>query len=68
VDLGIYGHVTRRNLAMLAEERGDGAEAARLWREVLAECPGDREALAACRRRSDPERKRSSAEDADRHR
>ena len=46
LDEGIYGHITRRNLAVLAAERGDHREAARLWREVLAECPGDREALA----------------------
>ena len=47
VDQGIYGHLTRRNLAALAAERGDRAEADRLWAEVLADCPGDREALAA---------------------
>jgi len=46
VDQGIYGHLTRRNLAALAAERGDHAEAKKLWTEVLAECPGDREALA----------------------
>ena len=46
VDQGIYGHLTRRNLAALAAERGDHAEAARLWADVLAECPGDREATA----------------------
>jgi glycosyltransferase involved in cell wall biosynthesis len=46
LDQGIYGHLTRRNLAALAAERGDHAETKRLWREVLAECPGDREALA----------------------
>ena len=46
VDQGIYGHLTRRNLAALAAERGDHAEADKLWTEVLAECPGDREALA----------------------
>jgi Flp pilus assembly protein TadD len=46
VDQGIYGHLTRRNLAMLATERGDGGEANRLWAEVLAECPGDPEAAA----------------------
>jgi hypothetical protein len=46
VDQGIYGHLPRRNLAALAAERGDNAEVARLWRAVLAECPGDREALA----------------------
>jgi tetratricopeptide (TPR) repeat protein len=47
LDVGIYGHVTRRNLARLAEERGDAGEAARQWHAVLAECPGDREAAAA---------------------
>jgi hypothetical protein len=46
IDEGIYGHITRRNLAVLAVERGDHAEAARLWRAVLAECPGDRVATA----------------------
>jgi hypothetical protein len=45
-DQGIYGHVTRRNLAALAAERGDHAEERRLWQDVLAECPGDREALS----------------------
>jgi glycosyltransferase involved in cell wall biosynthesis len=50
VDMGIYGHLTRRNLAALAAERGDQDEEARLWGEVLAECPGDREALAKLRR------------------
>jgi tetratricopeptide (TPR) repeat protein len=44
VDQGIYGHLTRRNLAALARERGDHAEAASLWCAVLAECPNDREA------------------------
>jgi glycosyltransferase involved in cell wall biosynthesis len=47
VDVGIYGHLSRRNLAAIAEERGDYAEAARLWSEVLEECPGDAEALRA---------------------
>ena len=46
VDQGIYGHVTRRNLAVLAAERGGHAEAEKLWKEVLAECPGDHEATA----------------------
>jgi hypothetical protein len=46
VDQGIYGHLTRRNPAAVAAERGDHAETERLWREVLAQCPGDREALA----------------------
>ena len=45
IDQGIYGHVTRRNLAALAMERGDVDEAQRLWCAVLAECPGDKEAL-----------------------
>ena len=35
-DQGIYGHLTKRNLAVLAVERGDFAEAERLWGEVLA--------------------------------
>jgi glycosyltransferase involved in cell wall biosynthesis len=46
VDQGIFGHLTRRNLAALAAERGDHDEALTLWHEVLADCPGDREALA----------------------
>ncbi len=46
VDQGIYGHLTRRNLAVLAEERGDSAEAFRLWKMVLDACPGDAEAMA----------------------
>lgn len=45
VDAGIYGHLTRRNLARLAEERGDSARAASLWDEVLAERPGDVEGI-----------------------
>jgi hypothetical protein len=45
VDQGIYGHLPRRNLAAFAAERGDHAEAERLWRAVLAECPGAREAM-----------------------
>jgi tetratricopeptide (TPR) repeat protein len=46
VDQGIYGHLTLRNLAVLAEERGDQAEARRLWRMVLDACPGDSEATS----------------------
>jgi glycosyltransferase involved in cell wall biosynthesis len=45
VDQGIYGHLTRRNLAALAKERGDAEEAQRQWRAVLGECPRDGEAL-----------------------
>ncbi len=40
VDQGIYGHVTRRNLAALAIERGDHTEAERLRRAMRDECPG----------------------------
>jgi glycosyltransferase involved in cell wall biosynthesis len=46
LDQGIYGHLTRRNLAALAQERGDMAEARKHWQAVLADCPGDNEALA----------------------
>jgi tetratricopeptide (TPR) repeat protein len=46
VDQGIYGHLTLRNLAVLAEERGDRVEAQRLWKMVLDECPGDPAALS----------------------
>ncbi|QEH37741.1 SPBc2 prophage-derived glycosyltransferase SunS [Aquisphaera giovannonii] len=45
VDQGIYGHLTRRNLAALAEERGDLAGAMEHWQAVLEECPGDAEAM-----------------------
>jgi glycosyltransferase involved in cell wall biosynthesis len=41
VDQGIYGHLTRRNLAVLAGQRGDFTEAVHQWRAVLQECPGD---------------------------
>src|SRR5207253_4461967 len=54
VDMGIYGHVTLRNLAMLAAERDDPAEAARLWRGVLAECPRDGDAAWAVQRLDGP--------------
>ena len=50
VDQGIYGHLTLRNLAALAEERGDRAEAVSLWRKVLAECPNDAEPVRAFQR------------------
>jgi tetratricopeptide (TPR) repeat protein len=49
-DQGIYGHVTRRNLAALAVERGDHAEARQLWQDVLAEHPDDREESAKLER------------------
>jgi hypothetical protein len=44
VDQGIYGHLTLRNLAALAQERGDHGEARRLWKSILEGCPGDIEA------------------------
>jgi hypothetical protein len=46
VDQGIYGHLTLRNLAVLAEERSDRVEARRPWRMVLDACPGDAEAMS----------------------
>jgi hypothetical protein len=48
--MGIYSHLTRRNLAVLAYERGDAEEEVALWREIMNECPGDREALARLER------------------
>ena len=40
MDQGIYGHLTRRNLAALAKERGDleeaGGSGVRCWRNALA--------------------------------
>ena len=54
VDEGIYGHLTRRNLAALAEERGDRAEAALQWSGVLSECPDDAEARRALERLARP--------------
>jgi len=46
LDEGIYGHLTYRNLAVLAEERGDRDEAMRLWERVLVERPEEPEAHA----------------------
>ncbi len=45
VDQGIYAHLTLRNLAVLAEERGDRAAARRLWGMVLEACPDDAAAM-----------------------
>ena len=53
LDEGIYGHVTHRNLAVLAEERGDHAAAAVHWAAVLSERPNDPDARQALER---PER------------
>jgi hypothetical protein len=46
VDQGIYGHLTLRNLAVVAKERVDSGEARWLWRIVLDACPGDAEAMS----------------------
>jgi hypothetical protein len=46
--------VTRRNLARLAEERGDWAGAALHWAAVLAERPADAEAKRALDRLGRP--------------
>jgi glycosyltransferase involved in cell wall biosynthesis len=46
VDQGIPGHLTLRNLAVLAAERRDHGEARGLWQRVLNECPQDPEAIA----------------------
>ena len=46
VDQGIYGHLTLRNLAALAQGGGDSSEAQRLWKSVLEECLADPEAIA----------------------
>ena len=53
VDTGIYGHLTRRNLALAAADRGDADGARRLWRAVLDECPGDAAAREALDRLDD---------------
>ena len=50
IDQGIYGHLTLRNLAVLAVERVDRPDAERQWQTVLSECPGDLEALAKLER------------------
>ncbi|AGA24798.1 glycosyltransferase [Singulisphaera acidiphila] len=54
VDEGIFGHVTRRNLAMLSEEQGDRAAAALHWSAVLAERPDDEGARQALGRLGQP--------------
>ena len=50
-DEGLYGHITFRNLAALAAERGDHALERRLWEAVLADCPDDRQVLVRLKRR-----------------
>jgi hypothetical protein len=46
VDQRSFGKLTRRNLAVLAEERGETAEAVELWVKVFEERPSDPEAIA----------------------
>ena len=45
IDQGIYGHLTRRNLAIIAGERGDKGEMRTQWRAILAEWLGDPDAM-----------------------
>lgn len=59
--LGIYGHLTRRNLAAQEAERGDVEDETRLSSEVLAECPGDCEAAARLARLSEERGQRENA-------
>jgi tetratricopeptide (TPR) repeat protein len=66
VDQGIYGHLTRRNLAALARERGDREEETRLWRAVLAECPDDTEASSRLRALQRPGSRDEGGLDGDR--
>ena len=49
-DQGLSGHLTLRNLAALAGERGDKAQGLRLWKLVLDARPGDEEATMRLRR------------------
>ena len=49
IDQGIYGHLTRRNLALIAIERGDHLEAQVQWQAVLEECPEDPDAMGQLR-------------------
>jgi len=53
VDQGIYGHLTRRNLARLAIARNDLPDAALHWRAILAERPDDPEARAELARQDE---------------
>jgi tetratricopeptide (TPR) repeat protein len=55
VDQGIYGHLTLRNLAVLAEQRGDRSEAGQLWRRILEEHPEDPEATTMLHRLAEAE-------------
>ena len=51
VDLGLTGFKAHHNLAVMAAERGDLAEAEREWREVVAAAPGYRLGCAGLARR-----------------
>lgn len=46
VDIGIFGPLTLRNLAILAEEQGDATKARRLWQRVARLCPDDADVRA----------------------
>ena len=54
VDMGIYGHLTHRNLAVLALERGDVAKAIAHWKAVVGERPNDLAALQQIKQLSAP--------------
>ena len=59
VDQGIYGHLTRRNLASLAAERGNHAEADQLWRAVSSpNAPATARRLRSSTRPTAPKRAR----------
>ena len=47
LDMGIYGHLTREIWLCWPRNEATGRRGRQLWAEVLGECPGDREALAA---------------------
>lgn len=53
IDQGIYGHLTRRNLAIIAGERGDHQEAEKHWQAVLVECPDDPDAMQRLKKHTD---------------
>ena len=60
VDQGIYGHLTLRNLAALAQERGDASRSPTPLevdpRGMSRRCGGDREARGLSRRQGNGER------------
>jgi tetratricopeptide (TPR) repeat protein len=54
VDMGIYGHLTHRNLAVLALERGDVAKSLAHWKAVVCERPNDLSAQQQIKQLSAP--------------